>query len=447
MTFLSAIVLLGILIFVHELGHFLFAKLMKVKVLKFSLGFGPKILGKKYGETEYLLSAIPFGGYVKMVGEDSGDEISEEDRERAFNLQPVWKRLFIVLSGPFFNIFFAAVIFFFVFLAGVPALRSDVGEITSGSPSARAGFMTGDRILAIDGTIIRSWDDADAAINENPGKTVLFKIKRKEEVIELSVAPEKKFEKTIFGEDKEMWEIGISPLIYPDVGEVLKGSRAQKAGLRKGDRISEIGGKPLKTWQEMTRIIHANPETPLKFKIRRNEHQFELMIVPERSIRKTPGGNTEAIGLVGIKPHAGDFIRKYPPSEAVSLAAKKTWDWSVLTGVSIVKLIQRIIPAETIGGPILIFQMAGEQASQGPISFFVFMAVISINLGVANLLPIPILDGGHVLFLSIEVIRRKPLGERTVMVAQRIGLAILVTLMVFAAYNDILRLITSETIP
>lgn len=447
MTFLSAIVLLGILIFVHELGHFIFAKLMNVKVLKFSLGFGPRLLGKKFGETEYMLSAVPLGGYVKMLGEELGDEITDEERERAYNFQPVWKRFFIVISGPVFNIIFAAFLFALMLLSGVPVPYPDIGKIDAGSPAARAGLMMGDRVLAINGNAVQSWDEIDAPINENPGKDILFKVKRKEETIELSVTPEKKLEKNIFGEDKEVWDIGIQPLLYPEIGEVLKGTRADKAGLKKGDRIIEIEGVALKTWQDMTDIIHKNPERPLRFKLKRDEFLMELTITPEKSTFKTPGGKGKEIGLIGIKPIGNDFIRKYDPSSAVSLGMKKTWDISVLTVVSIVKLIQRVIPAETIGGPIQIFQMAGQQAAHGPMSFFIFMAIISINLGVLNLLPIPILDGGHILFLGIEAVIRKPLAEKVMMIAQRVGLAIIITLMVFAFYNDIMRLITGKVIP
>ena len=447
MILLSAVVLFGILIFVHELGHFLFAKLTKVKVLKFSLGFGPKLVGKQFGETEYLLSAIPLGGYVKMTGEDAGDEISEEDKERAFSVQPVWKRLVIVLSGPLFNILFAAFIFVVLFLTGVPALRPDVGEVAQGSPAARAGLMTGDKILAVDGTDVESWDDVEAVLHKSPGKALVLKLKRDGQILDISVVPEKKMEKTIFGESKEGWSTGLSPLVAPQVGEILKGSRAGKAGLQRGDRIVEIDGTALKTWQDMTKIIHANPERPLAFRIKRDGRLVDVTIAPEKSTQKTPDGRVEEIGLIGIKPLASDFIKKYAPIEAVRLGVERTWDMSVLTVVSIVKLIQRIIPAETIGGPIMIFQMAGEQASHGPMSFFVFMAVISINLGVVNLLPIPILDGGHILFFGIEMLRGKPLGEKTVMVAQRIGMAILVTLMVFAFYNDIMRFITGKMLP
>lgn len=356
MTFLSAIILLGILIFVHELGHFLFAKMMKVKVLKFSLGFGPKLIGKKYGETEYLISAIPLGGYVKMLGEEHEDKISESEKAKAYSFQPVWKRFLIVISGPVFNIFFAAFIFIFVFIAGVPSLLPEVGEVMNDTPAARAGLAKGDSILEINGISIKRWDEMTEIIHKSPGVKLSIKIKRGSELTGIEITPEKKTAPNIFGENKE-------------------------------------------------------------------------------------------VGLIGIKPSGKTFIEKKDPAGALTQAVMRTWELSVLTVVSIIKLIQRIIPAETIGGPILIFQMAGQQAAQGPLNFFVFMALISINLGVLNLLPIPILDGGHVLFLGIEAIRKKPLSDKAIMIAQKIGLAIIVTLMVFAFYNDIMRLVTGKTFP
>lgn len=447
MTIFYALILLGILIFVHELGHFLFAKLTNVKVLKFSLGFGPKVLGKKYGETEYLISAVPLGGYVKMLGEESGDEISDEDRARAYNLQPVGKRILIVLAGPFFNIVFAALVFALISASGVPIPYPDIGRVEENSPAARAGLISGDRVMAIDGSAVKGWDDIESFINRNRGETLLFTIKRGGAVKELSVTPEKKAEKDLFGESREVWNLGISPLLYPDIGDVTKGSPAEKAGLQKGDRIVEVEGIALKTWQDMTAIIHESPGKPLKFSIKRGERLTEVTITPEKSTISLPGGEKKEIGLIGVRPLGNDFIKRYGPVEAIHFGVMKTWDVSVLTVVSIAKLIQRIIPAETIGGPILIFQMAGQQAAHGPLSFFTFLAVISINLGVLNLLPIPMLDGGHVLFLLIETVRRRPVSEKVIMIAQRAGLAVIITLMIFAFYNDIMRLVTGKMIP
>ena len=358
MMFVYAVVLLGILIFVHELGHFIFAKSLGIKVLKFSLGFGPKVIGKKYGDTEYLLSAFPLGGYVKMLGQsdtpEEEEEISEAEKHRAYNFQPIWKRFTVVFSGPFFNLCFAVLIFFLVFMNGVPYMLAEVGAITPDSPAARQGIMKGDRVIEVDGKRIIRWDEMTEIIHNQPGKELTVRIDRSGSPLTLMVRPEKKTIKNLFGEDKEVGLIGI-----------------------------------------------------------------------------TPSGKTE-LKQEGI---AGAF----------SLAVSRTWDISVLTLVSMVKLVQRIIPADTIGGPIMIFQMAGQQASHGAMSFFTFMAVISINLGVLNLLPIPVLDGGHILFMGIEAIRRKPLSEKVIIISQKVGLVLLLSLMAFAFYNDIVRLITGKT--
>jgi regulator of sigma E protease len=355
-TFLSAIVLLGLIIFVHELGHFLSAKLMGVRVLKFSLGFGPKLIGKKYGDTEYLISSIPLGGYVKMLGESSGEELQEKEKIFAFNYQPVWKRFIIVFLGPLFNLVFAIVIFFFVFSYGIPVLLPEVGDVLPQSPAERAGLMKGDTVISIDGSQITQWDEMTKIIHTSPGRSLNLKIKRKSEVVTLSVIPEKKRIQDLFGQGKE-------------------------------------------------------------------------------------------VGLIGIKPSGNTFIKKSDLTESLTNAVSRTWEIAVLTMVSIVKLIQRVIPMETIGGPILIVQMAGEQASQGVLNFFVFMAIININLGILNLLPIPILDGGHMLFLGIEAVRRKPLEEKFINIAQRVGLALILLIMVFALYNDLIRIISGKTFP
>lgn len=356
MTLLYALILLGILIFVHELGHFIVAKLMKVKVLKFSLGFGPKVIGRKIGETEYLISSFPLGGYVKMLGEEGVEEIPEEEKPRAYNYQPVWRRFLIVFSGPLFNLLFASLLFALIFMVGFPVLLPQVGEVMPDSPAVRVGLLKGDTITEIEGRPINRWDEMTEIIHKNPGRELLVKIKRDNQTIQFKITPEKKEVPNIFGEKKE-------------------------------------------------------------------------------------------VGLIGIKPLGATRIERVALHKAVINGIEKTWDISVLTVVSIIKLIQRIIPAETIGGPILIFQMAGQEAAHGPLSFFTFMAIISINLGVLNLLPIPILDGGHILFLLIEAVRRKPLSEKVIMVAQRVGLAIIITLMVFAFYNDIMRLFTGKTLP
>lgn len=356
MTLIYALILLGILIFVHELGHFIVAKIMGVKVLKFSLGFGPKVIGKRVGETEYLISSFPLGGYVKMLGEDGIEEVSEEERPRAYNYQPVWKRFLIVFSGPLFNLLFASLLFILIFMTGFPVLLPQVGEVMPDTPASISGLLKGDTVTEINGRSISRWDEMTEIIHRSPGRELIIKINRGGQVMTLHITPEKKEVSDIFGEKRE-------------------------------------------------------------------------------------------VGLIGIKPLGSTKVTRESLPGAISEGLRRTWDISVLTVLSIVKLIQRIIPAETIGGPILIFQMAGQEAAHGPLSFFTFMAVISINLGILNLLPIPILDGGHILFHLIEAIRRKPLSEKVILVAQRLGLAIILTLMVFAFYNDIMRLLTGKTFP
>ncbi|MEJ2183129.1 MAG: RIP metalloprotease RseP [Nitrospirota bacterium] len=360
MTLLYAVILLGILIFVHELGHFLFAKVVGVKVEKFSLGFGPKLVGMKRGETEYMISAFPLGGYVKMLGESPGEEaerpLSEEDRRRAFNHQPVWKRFLIVFSGPVFNIVFAAVVFILLFMSGVPVLKSEVGEVMEGTPAAQAGLQKGDEIVSIDGTPITEWSGMSAVIQKSPGKELALTVKRDGRTLTLTITPEKKTVKDIFGEPRE-------------------------------------------------------------------------------------------VGLIGIRPSGAQYTKELSPPEAVVTGVQKTGEICVLTVVAIVKLIERVVPAKTIGGPIFIFQLAGQTAERGALDFFTFMAVISINLGIINVLPIPVLDGGHLLFLGIEAVRRKPLSEKTIALAQKVGIVVLIMIMAFALYNDILRIITGQEIP
>lgn len=353
MSILSAIILFGFVILIHELGHFIFAKISGVKVLKFSLGFGPKIIGKKIGDTEYLISAIPLGGYVKMLGEEADEIVENSEKERAYNNQPVKKRAAIVFAGPLFNILTATVIFFFIYFIGVSTLLPIVGEVLPDSAASRAALLKGDRIIEIDGKKIRYWEDVTEIIHKSADKTLHLKIQRNKEVISISVTPEKKIVKDIFGEEKE-------------------------------------------------------------------------------------------IGLIGIKPSGETIKVKSDFFKSIKNAVLKTIDLCLLTILGVIKLIQRIIPAETIGGPIMILQMAEKQAAAGALNFFAFAALISINLGILNLLPIPILDGGHLLFLSLEAIRKKPLSEKTMMIAQRVGLALIISLMIFAFYNDILRIISGK---
>lgn len=354
MSIIYAILLFGFLIFIHELGHFLVAKAIGVRVLKFSIGFGPKLMGKKLGDTEYLLSAIPLGGYVKMYGEDINDEIVE--KEKSFKHQPAYKKIAIVLAGPVFNIIGAVFLFWIVYIHGIPVLK-------------------------------------------------------------------------------------------PVIGEVLPSSVAEKAGLKAGDTILEIEGKKIANWFEMAELIQKNPGKNLSFTVERDNQIFSVTLTPQVKEAKNIFGERITIGQIGIKPKEDYFIQKYNPLESLNKSVQKCYEVVALTYLTIVKIFQRVVSTEVIGGPILIFQVAEKTAQQGIINFLSFAAIISINLGVLNLLPIPVLDGGHILFFVIEAIRKKPLSERFIQVSQKVGVALLVALMILAFYNDILRIINPSKMP
>ena len=350
-TILAAILVLGLLIFVHELGHFLVAKASGVAVLRFSLGFGPRLFGRTVGETEYVVSAVPLGGYVKMLGEDAEDEDGVRvDPARSFATQSLSKRFAIVFAGPFFNFLFAWVCL--VVVAGAygilkPADEATVGGLSEGLPAAEAGLEKGDRIVAVDGEAIRTWDELSDRILASEGKALSFSVERGDETLEVSVAPEKQVHRNIFGEDLgEVYRIGV-----------------------------------------------------------------------ERAMI------TEEVGWVA----------------APWIAARQTFLYSELIVVSLFKMIRGQISARELGGPITIARVAGERAQGGLKSILEFMAFLGVNLGVLNLLPIPVLDGGHLFFFAAEAVVRRPIGARTREMAQQVGLFLLVSLMLFAVYNDIYR--------
>ncbi len=349
-TILSTIIVLGILVFVHEFGHFLLAKRLGVGVLTFALGFGSKLVGKKIGETEYKICAIPLGGYVKLIGENPEEEVKEEDRARSFSFQPIWKRALIISAGPFFNFFLAALLFSLVNLfVGVPSSPlPKIGEVSAGFPAEAAGLKKGDLILSVDGEAVSKWEDLSRIIRSSKGKELRLQVKRGEEVFDTSVIPKPSTQKTIFGEDIQTFLIGITP--------------------------------------------------------------------------------AEEVVLQKVNP----FI-------AIGTGFVQTWNGIQLTVLGIVKLVQRVIPAKEIGSPIMIAKLAGEQARKGIVSLALFTAIISINLGIINLFPIPILDGGHFLFLALEAILRRPISIKKMEIAQQIGLVFVILLMLFAIRNDVMR--------
>jgi regulator of sigma E protease len=439
-TIVAAVVVLGALIFFHELGHFLVAKRAKVGVLKFSLGFGPKIVGVKRGETEYLLSALPLGGYVKMIGEDPGDESPEAtDPARSFSKKSVGTRSLIILAGPLANFILPILIFWGIFMfVGQSYLLPVAGSPEKDSPAAKAGLLVGDRVQAIGGQSIGRWDEFETALRASSGRTLTLTILRDGRSTDVQVEPRVQKTRDLFGQDVEVWDLGLRPLVSTRIGQVLPNQVAQQAGIRGGDRVLAVNGTAVGEWDQLAKIIHGSPGTPLTLTLEREGQRQEVQVTPRSTKQQGPAGEEE-IGLIGIGPAPETQLRRLNPVSAAWAGVTKTVDLSVLVVTGFVKLVQAKISPKTIGGPILIAQMAGEVAQRGMIELLSFTALLSINLAILNLLPIPILDGGHLLFSLIEWLRGKPVSLKKREMAQQVGMVLLIGLMVFAFYNDIFR--------
>ncbi len=374
MIFLYFILVLGILIFVHELGHFLIAKWLGIRVEKFSLGFGPKLIGWHWGDTEYLLSAFPLGGYVKLFGEGGFEEnemiekdyeqageqlpqrpasqLSDEDRAQSFSHRPVWHRMAVVIAGPAFNMGFAWLLLIMLYLAGMPIMKATIGEVFKDKPAARAGLQTGDLITAVNGRTIHQWEDFSAEMAKARDE-VAITILRKDQTTTLRMTPELSEAKNLFGETIQKPIVGVTPA-------------------------------------------------------------YDVV--------------TQRFGLL----------------DAIQLGNAKAVEVTRLTVLSLVKLFQGVVPLKTVGGPIMIADMANKAAQSGGATFFLLLAVVSINLGILNLLPVPVLDGGHLLFYTVELIIRRPVPQKVREYAQQAGMLLLIGLMVLAFYNDIMRYFISN---
>ncbi len=440
MTILAAIVVLGILIFVHELGHFLVAKRSGVGVLKFSLGFGPKLVGVKRGETEYLLSALPLGGYVKMIGEDPADQSAEAtDPSRSFSQKSVGTRARIILAGPLANLLLPVLIFWGVFaIVGQPYSLPIIGLPEPDSPAVQAGLLPGDRVQAVNGVRVERWADVETAVQASAGKPLEFTLTRDARTFNVLLVPRALTAHDIFGQDIQTWDVGLQPFLPARIGQVLPGQVAEQAGLKSGDRIRAIDGIPAEDWYQLAKAIRGNPGKPVRLTVERGEQRFEVEVTP-RPTKQQTGTGEEEIGLIGIGPAPESLYQRLNPAAALIAGVKKTVDLSALIVQGMVKLIEAKISPKTIGGPILIGQMAGEVVQRGPVELFSFTALLSINLAILNLLPIPVLDGGHLMFSLIERLRGKPVSLRKREIAQQVGMVLLVGLMIFAFYNDITR--------
>lgn len=448
----SAVVALGALIFIHELGHFLIAKAVGVGVERFSLGFGPRLWSLQRGETEYCISVVPLGGYVKMMGEEaSGEDVIHPRADapadpqadaKSFAKKPLGARVLIVFAGPGMNFVLAAVIFSFIFaVVGVPVFPTTVGRILPDSAAAKAGLRAQDEVVAVDGRPVRHWGEIEERVAGSDGHALVLTIVRDGQRREVSVTPRRVPVRTAFGEPAEAWSLGTSPYLPPVVGEVQAGMPAAEAGLQPRDRIVALNGQPIETWDELAETISKRPGEAVMLMVERHGSRMEISVTPRAVAERDPLGNETQVGRIGIARATSQTFLRSDPLSALGKGVARTWDVTVLTVVSIWKLVSGTIPASNIGGPLQISMAAGQQAQQGLVSYAFFVALISINLAILNLLPVPMLDGGHLLFFAIEAVLGRPLSLRKREIAQQIGLALLMLLMVFALFNDITRLL------
>ena len=442
------IIVLGVLIFFHEFGHFLVARLFGVGVEKFSLGFGPRLIGKKIGITDYRLSAIPLGGYVKMVGEEPDAEIDPADLSLSFTHKHVVKRMLIVAAGPVFNILLAIFIFFVSFsITGIDDIKPVIRQMQKDSVAQNAGLQVHDRIVSIDDRGIDAWYDIDEAVTESEGKTLTLNVARNGTMVKIDVKPELKQGIDLLGDSISYYDLGISalPELKAIIGEVSAGFPAEKAGLKAGDQIIAINGIPIENWRQMQSIISSSGGAELTISVRRIEEVFEVNLTPQFVEDKNHLGQVEKRYLIGIStqsiniPEADLVTKRLNPLKAAVESLSRTYSICTLMIRSVVKMIDGSIPKENLGGPIMIAKLAGDQAKQGIGKLVQFIAFISINLAIINLLPIPVLDGGHLLFFTIEGIKGRPVSIKVREVAQQVGLFILILLMILVFYNDITR--------
>lgn len=435
---------IGILILIHELGHFVVARWAGVGVERFSIGFGKVLLRWRGKETEYCLSAVPLGGYVKMMGEENpleGGGSGTVDPAKSFSLKPLPARFLIVFAGPGMNFVLAVAIFAALYMImGRPVLPSTLAPIREGGPAATAGLKTGDRVTAVDGIPVAHWDDLMSAVQASGGETRQITYVRDGREQRTALTPARIKVRDIFGDEREAWDIGARP--FPvKIGEVVPGEPASKAGLRVGDTVVALEGAQVLSFDELAEQIQKRAGKPTELTIERDGRTLTVTVVPQAVRDRGPSGQEVEIGRIGIKPVPVTlaFVRSNPIA-AVGQGVLKTWDVTVVTTVGLWKIVTRRLSASNIGGPIQIAQVAGEQAKQGLANLAFFTAAISVNLAVLNLLPVPMLDGGHLFFFVIEAIRGRPLSLRKREVAQQVGFFLLLLLMVFAVYNDLARL-------
>lgn len=442
----SFILALGILIAAHEFGHFWVARRCGVYVERFSIGFG-KSLWRKVGKdgTEYTLAMIPLGGYVKMLDERV-DDVPADKKHMAFNNKPLWQRSAIVAAGPMANFMFAIFAYWVVYLIGIPAVRPIIGEVAPQSIAAEAGISSGMELKSISGIKTADWESANMAMISHIGDKEMvitvtepnndYEVQRTLNLSSWSFDPES---------ERVLTTLGItpySPAITLSISQLVDGGAAIDAGFRLNDRIVAIDNTPISQWKEVVDAVRSHPEQALLFELEREGQRVSVTLTP----KSKKLANDEFIGYAGFAPEVEAWPESYRinlqfgPIEAVGKATEKTWQLVTLTFDMVTKLVTGDVALKNLSGPISIAKGAGMTADYGLVYFLGFLALISVNLGIVNLLPLPVLDGGHLMYFAIEAVTRRPVSERVQDLGYRVGSAILVALMAVALFNDFTRL-------
>jgi regulator of sigma E protease len=448
-TIFAFLVALGVLIVFHELGHYWVARLCGVRVLRFSVGFGTPLLIKRYGpdRTEWVISAFPLGGYVKMLDEREAP-VEAGERHRAFNRQSVYRRFAIVSAGPLANFLLAVVLYWALFLNGVTGLKPLVGPVAPATPAAMAGLAEGDLVRAVDGKAVDTWQDLrwallDRAVSRGRVALEIERAGAAPRVLSLDLSG---VEGDDFGADflDRLGLAGFRPPVEPVVGQVVAGGAGERAGLQKGDRITAIDGQRMERWDAVVEAVRAGAQRPLRFEVERDGVRVRLEVTPD-AVQE----GAARIGRIGIAPRADSaamqaytVVKRLGVAEAFSAALQRTWETTVLSLKMLYRMVLGDVSWRNVSGPITIADYAGQTAQLGIAPYVGFIALVSISLGILNLLPIPMLDGGHLMYYVFEILKGRPVSEKAMEVGQQVGMVLLFALMAFALFNDIHRLLS-----
>lgn len=443
-TVLAFIVAVGILVTVHEFGHYWVARRLGVKILRFSVGFGQPLWSRRWGadQTEFVLAAIPLGGYVKMLDEQEGNVLPEE-QHRAFNRQSLAVRSAVVVAGPLFNFIFAIFAYAVIHMIGISGMKAMVGEVEADSLADRAGFRQGQQIIAVNDTDVARWQSVIQATLPN----ILD-----QEIIQFHVLDEQQREQSLaldlrhltlddVGQGQFFEIIGLRPyfpVLPAKIGTPVEGGPAARDGLQSGDLITHVDGQPISDWSAWANYITQHPNQVMRVQLQRDMDVLSLNVTPE--------ANENGEGRIGVTPFDTKIpqqylvTERYNPLTALGLGVSKTWELTVLTLRVMGKILTLQLSPSNISGPLTIAQYAGHSAQSGPIAFLFFLGLVSLSLGIINLMPVPLLDGGHLLLYAIEWLKGSPVTEATQLLLQKIGLVLVLALMGLAIFNDIDRL-------